>query len=65
MARGRLGPSTASSMRVCAADDEGENRGIMTFDYDSDGDLDVLIINHGERPKLYRNVRIDFMSKYK
>ena len=43
--------------------DEGENRGIMTFDYDSDGDLDVLVINHGERPKLYRNVRIDFMSK--
>merc|ERR1711871_1366755 len=35
--------------------DEGENRGIMTFDYDMDGDLDVLIINHGESPKLYRN----------
>ena len=30
--------------------DEGENRGIMTFDYDMDGDLDVLIINHGESP---------------
>ena len=27
----------------------------MTFDYDMDGDLDVLIINHGESPKLYRN----------
>eukprot|EP00942_MAST-04A_sp_MAST-4A-sp1_P012462 g12462.t1 len=35
--------------------DEGENRGIMTFDFDQDGDLDVLVINHGETPKLYRN----------
>ena len=35
--------------------DEGENRGIMTFDYDMDGDLDVLVINHAESPKLYRN----------
>ncbi len=30
-------------------------RGIVTFDYDRDGDLDVLITNYGDRPSLYRN----------
>jgi hypothetical protein len=27
------------------------------FDYDDDGDLDVLIVNHGDSPALYRNER--------
>ena len=35
--------------------DTGDNRGTMSFDYDNDGDLDVLVINHGEAPALYRN----------
>ena len=35
--------------------DTGDNRGTMSFDYDQDGDLDVLVINHGEIPALYRN----------
>ena len=32
-----------------------ENRGAMVFDFDSDGDLDVLVINHADKPSLYRN----------
>jgi hypothetical protein len=30
-------------------------RGLLTFDYDNDGDLDAFIVNHGARPILYRN----------
>ena len=36
-------------------DSTKENRGTMTFDFDHDGDLDVLVINHGHQPSLYRN----------
>ena len=35
--------------------DTSDNRGTMAFDYDLDGDLDVLVVNHGEVPALYRN----------
>jgi hypothetical protein len=30
-------------------------RGLVSFDYDNDGDLDVFIANHGAQPILYRN----------
>ena len=30
-------------------------RGLLSFDYDNDGDLDVFIVNHGNNPILYRN----------
>jgi hypothetical protein len=30
-------------------------RGLVSFDYDKDGDLDVFLVNHGARPILYRN----------
>jgi DNA-binding beta-propeller fold protein YncE len=30
-------------------------KGLMTFDYDGDGDLDLLIINNRSTPVLYRN----------
>lgn len=36
-------------------DDTASGRGISCFDYDLDGDLDILIINSGQAPKLYRN----------
>ena len=26
--------------------DVGDNRGAMTLDYDKDGDLDIVLINH-------------------
>jgi hypothetical protein len=35
--------------------DTGEGRGIVVFDYDHDGDLDVFITNAGQQTKLYRN----------
>jgi hypothetical protein len=35
--------------------DTGMGRGLLNFDYDKDGDLDVFIVNHGAQPVLYRN----------
>lgn len=36
-------------------DHEGQGRGVTCFDYDRDGDLDVLVSNNGRAPSLYRN----------
>ena len=35
--------------------DTRSGKGLLTFDYDNDGDLDVFIANNGEHPVLYRN----------
>ncbi len=35
--------------------DTGSGKGLLTFDYDSDGDLDVFVVNNAAGPKLYRN----------
>ena len=35
--------------------DRDQGRGLLSFDYDHDGDLDVVIVNHGAAPILYRN----------
>jgi hypothetical protein len=35
--------------------DTGHGRGLVVFDYDRDGDLDIFVANHGDRPVLYRN----------
>ena len=47
--------------------DIGDNRGAMTLDYDKDGDLDVLLVNHGSQLKLYKNHHgnyLDFLKVY-
>ena len=35
--------------------DRGQGRGIVAFDYDRDGDLDLLVVNHAGQPRLFRN----------
>ncbi|TDI89067.1 MAG: CRTAC1 family protein, partial [Candidatus Dadabacteria bacterium] len=36
-------------------DDTGQGRGIVCFDYDKDGDIDIFITNNNQSPKLFRN----------
>jgi enediyne biosynthesis protein E4 len=35
--------------------DTDMGRGLLTLDYDNDGDLDVLVVNNASQPILYRN----------
>lgn len=35
--------------------DKGQGRGMVSFDYDRDGDLDLLLTNHAGSPRLFRN----------
>jgi hypothetical protein len=35
--------------------DTGQGRGLLRLDYDADGDQDILIVNYGAAPILYRN----------
>ncbi|MCH8028842.1 MAG: CRTAC1 family protein [Candidatus Dadabacteria bacterium] len=36
-------------------DDTGQGRGVVCFDYDRDGDIDIFIANNQQPPRLYRN----------
>jgi len=36
-------------------DDTGQGWGIVCFDYDKDGDIDIFIANNNQSPKLFRN----------
>jgi hypothetical protein len=36
-------------------DDTGQGRGVVCFDYDRDGDIDLLVANNGGAPRLFRN----------
>lgn len=36
-------------------DDTGQGRGIVCFDYDRDGDVDIFVANNNQPPRLYRN----------
>jgi hypothetical protein len=35
--------------------DQQMGRGLLSLDYDNDGDLDIFITNNGQQPMLYRN----------
>ena len=36
-------------------DDQGDGKGLLTLDLENDGDLDVLVLNNGAAPLLFRN----------
>ena len=60
--RGLDASDTDSGLLVDGAERTGllsnaNGHGLVPFDYDNDGDLDVLIANYGEPPSLYRNER--------
>lgn len=40
---------------TAGVDDSGQGRGMLHFDYDRDGDLDLFVVNHGQSPVLLRN----------
>jgi hypothetical protein len=49
---------SGSMTEVSAAEgitDTGSGKGLLVFDYDDDGDLDLLVINNASQPRLYRN----------
>jgi len=51
---GGSGVMTEESASV-GLDDTGSGKGLLVFDYDDDGDLDVFVVNTGASPRLYRN----------
>ena len=48
-------PSFTDISEATGANGEAEARGLVVFDYDNDGDLDMLVANWGEYPYLYTN----------
>ena len=53
-----LGDGTGSFTERSAefgVDGTGQGRGVVCFDYDRDGDIDLFVANHSGPPRLYRN----------
>jgi enediyne biosynthesis protein E4 len=48
-------PSMTEEAEARGVFDKGQGRGMLAFDYDRDGDLDLLLSNHAGAPKLFRN----------
>lgn len=52
---GRTNPQFVKLSTALGVTDAGQGRGLLTFDYDRDGDEDMFIVNFGSAPILYRN----------
>jgi hypothetical protein len=48
-------PQFTEAATATGITDSGFGRGLLTFDYDQDGDLDLFIVNFNGPPILYRN----------
>ncbi len=49
------GASFTDVAAICGMDDAGQGRGVISGDYDNDGDQDILLINNREQHDYYRN----------
>jgi hypothetical protein len=52
---GPLSPLFEDVSVAAGIQDTRQGKGLLTFDYDNDGDLDVFIVNNAAAPILYRN----------
>ena len=43
------------SSEALGVTDRSSGKGLVVFDYDDDGDLDLFVVNHGSSPTLFRN----------
>lgn len=57
VSRGVAGDTVRFDERAAAlgVDDRGQGRGVVCFDVDRDGDVDLFVANHSGPPRLYRN----------
>jgi len=39
--------------------DDREGKALLTFDYDRDGDMDLFVVNNGDKPVLFTNITED------
>lgn len=55
----RVWENTGTSMHEVAVrwgiEDRRQGRGVVVWDYDQDGDVDLFVANNSDRPALYRN----------
>lgn len=47
--------SFTEQAQACGVDDRGNGRGVVCFDYDRDGDIDIYVANNSGAPRLFRN----------